>query len=216
MATFEDYSGMQGSYPARMASVLPLAAGITVLLFLLMRTMIAMQFQLDETTKTYIPPISPVIPDIDKPTAREMPLPDAVEPPPPPPRIATQSAQNPADTGTAMPMALPPMKLPPLSQGNALRFVPDRTVQPIIRTTPAYPLRAQEQGREGTCTALFDVSALGKPYNIKVTCSDPVFVRAARRAVEQWKYNPKIQDGVAVPRRNMQTPFQFRLDKSGH
>jgi len=31
------------------------------------------------------------------------------------------------------------------------------------------------------------------------------------RAIEKWRYTPKIEDGVAVPRRGLRVPFRFTM-----
>ena len=49
--------------------------------------------------------------------------------------------------------------------------------------------------------------------NPKVIGANPsyVFDRAALRAVRKWKYNPKIENGVAVPRHGIQVRLRFEL-----
>ena len=60
----------------------------------------------------------------------------------------------------------------------------------------------------------FDISETGNPINIKVTDADPkkIFDDAAIRAIEKWKYKPKLVDGVAVVQKDLEVQLDFKLD----
>ena len=198
---------------ARLAAVLPLAALVTLFLFSLMRAMIAMHFgYADLAALPADLAINRTIPErpVHKPRVLPKPVKDVT--PPPPPRLVRQRALPPSEALASAPLALPKPAVNTLAHGKALVFA-HRDVQPLVHTAPLYPARAAEQGLEGTCTGLFDVSAKGIPYNIKVTCSSPVFIKAAERAIENWRYRPGVEEGVAVPRRGIRVPFQFRLSR---
>lgn len=211
MATALTFSDWEQHQPVRLATVLPIAAVLTVFLFLLMRGMVAMDFSLGLRTASPVMVINPVIPERPVSRKRDMPKPvDDVTPPPPPPRIATQSAQQPSDAIATGPVVLPDLGAQTLLNTNTMVFA-DRGAQPIIHAAPLYPARAATQNIEGACTGSFDVSGKGIPYNIKAICSSPVFVRATVRAIEKWRYTPKIEDGVAVPRRGLRVPFRFTM-----
>ena len=73
-------------------------------------------------------------------------------------------------------------------------------------------MRAAERGVEGSCWVRFDVTPDGTPTNIDIfRCDSSLFERASVRAVERWRYNPKVEDGVPVARRGVETRFDFRL-----
>ena len=40
-----------------------------------------------------------------------------------------------------------------------------------------------------------------------------IFDQAALRAIARWRYNPKIEDGVAVERVGVRTRLTFQLEK---
>ena len=58
----------------------------------------------------------------------------------------------------------------------------------------------------------FDVTPDGTPTNIiALDCSSSLFERSSVRAVERWRYEPKIQNGNAVWRRGVQTRLDYQL-----
>ena len=91
----------------------------------------------------------------------------------------------------------------------------DRDVIPLVRIEPDYPSRAADHGTEGWVVVQFTITAAGTVKDAQVVESQPqgVFDSAATKAVERWKYNPKIENGVAVERRGVQVIFTFKLEK---
>ena len=135
-----------------------------------------------------------------------------VVPPPPPPQIERQSADQPTEDINTVVGDLPEFDTPDIG-GDSVNFdVSDRDAQPLVRLEPSYPMRAQERGIEGTCEFTFDVTAEGTPTNIRFTDCPSVFRREAQRAVERWRYEPKIVDGRAEPRRNVESSFSFEFN----
>lgn len=95
----------------------------------------------------------------------------------------------------------PPLSdLLPLLQGN------------LERIAPQYPVRAAERGIEGFCAVRFDVAPDGTPANITPTRCDEIFAEATVSAVANWRYEPRIENGVAVWRRDIVTELTFELD----
>ncbi|MGJ8559055.1 MAG: energy transducer TonB [Litorimonas sp.] len=85
----------------------------------------------------------------------------------------------------------------------------DSDPTPLVRGLPTMPPRAN---RSGHCRISFDISPNGKPYNVEaLICSQPLFERAAIRSVQKWVYRPKIQDGLPVTRRGLETRIRFEL-----
>jgi protein TonB len=76
----------------------------------------------------------------------------------------------------------------------------DRRPRPIIRYEPVYPYRARRREIEGHVLLSFVVDASGHVENIGVLDSEPgeLFVKAARQAVEGWRFEPAMKDGRAV------------------
>jgi protein TonB len=89
----------------------------------------------------------------------------------------------------------------------------DGNALPLARIEPTYPNRAASRGIEGFVIVEFDVSETGQVINAFVLGAEPpaVFNRAALRAIERWKYNPRIVNGKAVKMTGLRTRFSFSL-----
>jgi periplasmic protein TonB len=79
----------------------------------------------------------------------------------------------------------------------------DGDVIALVRVNPEYPQRAAERGIEGFCTVYFTITALGTTRDAYVpegeeSCSNSLFQRPSLRAIERFKFKPKIVDGDAV------------------
>jgi periplasmic protein TonB len=91
----------------------------------------------------------------------------------------------------------------------------DRDVIPLVRIEPDYPARAASRGIEGYVVVQFTITPAGTIKDPKVVEAQPsgIFDQAAIKAVSKWKYNPKVEDGVAVERRGVQVKLAFKLEK---
>jgi protein TonB len=91
----------------------------------------------------------------------------------------------------------------------------DTDPTPLVRVPPVMPPRA---ARSGHCLISFDISSEGATYNVQASrCSQSLFERSAIRSVQKWVYRPKIQDGLPVTRKGLQTVIRFNLtDESGN
>ena len=91
----------------------------------------------------------------------------------------------------------------------------DRDVIPLVRIEPDYPARAASRGIEGFVVVQFTITPAGTIRDPKVVDAEPkgIFDAAAIKAVSKWKYNPKIEEGVAVERRGVQVKLAFKLEK---
>ncbi len=86
----------------------------------------------------------------------------------------------------------------------------DRDAKPCLRTPPHLPLQIR---RSGHCIISLDVSATGKPQNVKVkSCTDKVLKANSLRAVKEWYYTPKVEGGVAVMQTGLVERIRYRLD----
>lgn len=90
----------------------------------------------------------------------------------------------------------------------------DQDVMPLVRINPDYPPRAQSRGLQGWVMVQFTITPAGTVKDAKVVDAEPkgVFDDAAINAVSRWKYNPKVQEGVAVERRGIQVKLTFKLE----
>jgi protein TonB len=87
----------------------------------------------------------------------------------------------------------------------------DRDVLPLVRIDPEYPPRAKQQGIGGYVTVEFTISPSGTVQDLRVIDSQPAYVfdEAVLAAVRRWRYNPRVENGVAVARRGVKTRLTF-------
>ena len=144
--------------------------------------------------------------------------------PPPPPEEAPETPEFSAQIDSIsanLSMDLPTIGIPinsgdgpylgTLVQGSGLAGF-DTDVIPVVRVQPAYPRRAKQAGIEGFVTMEVLIRADGTVTRARVMESDPprLFDEAALRAIERWKFRPKIVDGTPVEQRAKQT-IEFTL-----
>ncbi|MCZ6781846.1 MAG: energy transducer TonB [Proteobacteria bacterium] len=134
------------------------------------------------------------------------------EPPPPPELELSRAARPDLDAGGVMPVFDSSFQLAggPQLGGAAM----DMDIIPLVRLNPQYPFRAAERGIEGWVDVEFTISAAGTVVDAVVVASEPgsIFNRAALRAIRKWKYNPKIEEGVAIVRPGVRVRLVFELE----
>ena len=76
-----------------------------------------------------------------------------------------------------------------------------REPQVVSRTQPEYPRAALRAGISGEVLLQIEVRADGRPGEVSVLSGsrNRSLDRAAVRAVRQWRFEPALRDGVAVP-----------------
>jgi periplasmic protein TonB len=91
----------------------------------------------------------------------------------------------------------------------------DRDVIPLVRINPDYPPRALARGLEGWVQVQFTITATGTVKDALVVNAEPknIFDDAALKAIARWRYNPKVDGGVAVERVGVQTIIRFQLEQ---
>ena len=91
----------------------------------------------------------------------------------------------------------------------------DRDVIPLVRINPDYPPRALSRGLEGWVQVQFTITATGTVKDPVVVNAEPknIFDDAALKAIARWRYNPKVEAGVAVERIGVQTIIRFQLEQ---
>lgn len=92
----------------------------------------------------------------------------------------------------------------------------DSEAIPLVRVEPHYPVQAMRQGREGRVLVEFTIGRTGSVEAARVVAAEPpgLFDREAIEAVKQWKYNPRMDQGRAVPQPGIRTTITFRLDRA--
>ena len=188
----------------------PVAAFVTVGLFVLMMTLIAEEFKPQDKVATASFEINPTVEDI-KVIKRDTKIQQVkkVITPPPPPQIERQQAAKPQERIASLEGAIPEFEAPKIDRQNFKIAVSDRDAQPLVRIPPIMPPRAEKSGH---CRVRFDVSPEGAPFNVTTTyCTQSLFSRATVKSVQKWKYNPKIVDGRQVARKGVENKVTYRL-----
>ncbi|WP_203293208.1 energy transducer TonB [Maricaulis parjimensis] len=192
----------------------PIAGIITVALFFIMTRLILVEgAPVNEDVEDRNFTINDEVAEVDA-RRRDTTIEDVqqVDPPPPPPQIERQRAEQPSEGLATVMGEIPAFEAPQLNSDSVNFSVSDRDAQPLVRIEPQYPMRAAERGVEGSCWVRFDVTPDGTPTNVSVyRCDSSLFERASIRAVERWRYNPKVENGVPVARRGVETRFDFQL-----
>lgn len=88
----------------------------------------------------------------------------------------------------------------------------DSDAVPLVRVPPRYPERALARGVEGRVLVEFTITRSGQVRDARVIAAEPtsIFDEAALRAVRQWRYAPKVVNGVAVERPGVRISIPFR------
>ncbi len=144
---------------------------------------------------------------------REIPDRKKPEQPPPPPQMNFSQNLNPDEAiGVIVPMVEASLELAAADLGSGGS---DHDVVPLVRVEPQYPMSAKQRGIEGWVELMFTITAAGTVTDIQVTASRPgtIFNRSAVQAVSKWKYNPKVEDGVARDRPGVRQRIKFQLPR---
>jgi protein TonB len=101
---------------------------------------------------------------------------------------------------------------PDLPTGTATVGI-DRDPLPVVRVDPDYPVRAIRGAIEGWVDVQFSVTATGAVRDVVIVDSHPknMFDETVIKAVGRWRYNPKVDNGIAVERIGMRTRILFEL-----
>lgn len=100
---------------------------------------------------------------------------------------------------------------------NDATGVEDTDVRPLLRVPPQYPEKCMSRAKSREEVIVeFDVTPEGQTENSRIIDSTNSCLNdAAAKAVTKWRYEPKFVDGVAVPRRGVQTRTTFELSNGG-
>ncbi len=90
--------------------------------------------------------------------------------------------------------------------------VGDHEASVLHRVAPKYPVSALRNNSSGTVTVGIQVDADGKPNKVWIEKSSGSrdLDRAAREAVMQWQFSPKIKNGSPVSS-ELLIPVKFKL-----
>ena len=193
----------------KLNTIVLFAGIITASLFYVMQLLIMTETEIPAPGESRLIEIF-TLPELDFTPDRPEPRPEKPEEPPeipePTPRIIEEGPPT-----IAGPVLIDDI---PLDVGEGIGFGPtDSNAMPIAQIQPQYPAAAIARQQEGFVIVEFDVSETGNVINPEILVSVPegVFDRASLRALERWRYQPKVIDGRAVPMRGLQTKFNFSL-----
>ncbi|OQX58199.1 MAG: hypothetical protein B5M52_05865 [Helicobacteraceae bacterium 4484_230] len=85
---------------------------------------------------------------------------------------------------------------------------------PLVHIEPIYPRKARKLRKQGYVIAKFTITKQGNVKNVTIIEAKPksFFERAAKRALLQWRFRPKMHDGKPVEQQALQR-IDFRLDR---
>lgn len=195
----------------RTASAMPVAMVGTLGLFYVMQGLVAQDtgdiFEVPDRRPVVIFDQSPPV----EPKAKEW----VVDEPPfvdPPPKQDPPTNTRGTEDGTTLPPIVPP-KPPRVDPGPTFKGLADGAAVPLVRVAPQYPTSAASRGTEGWVIIRFNVDEYGSVVEPEIIDAQPkgVFDRAAMKAIQKFKYKPKVVDGIARPFSGVQYRFTFEL-----
>jgi protein TonB len=189
------------------------ASGVTFGLFYLMQSMIGVEGKLDESAKPKVVDFVRVkrTEDVKK-KDREPPKKEKLDDQPPPPDFQMDHTQSMDSGGIGIAAAVDTSM--DLGGGGGFSMASaDGDAVPMVRVPPQYPERAQQRGIEGRVLVEFTISKSGSVKDAKVIAYEPsqIFNKAAIKAILQWKYNPKIENGKPVEQKGIRISIPFKL-----
>lgn len=190
-----------------------MACVVTFGLFYLMQNMILVEGELDDSGATKVVDFVRVkrTEDVKK-KEREPPKKEKFDDEPPPPDFALDQSSDMSGGGIGISAGVDTALSLDTGAGFSMASA-DGDAVPMVRVPPQYPERAMQRGIEGRVLIEFTISKSGSVKNPKVIAYEPskIFNKAALKAVSQWKYNPKIENGNAVEQNGIRISIPFRL-----
>jgi protein TonB len=191
-----------------------LGAAITFSLFYLMQSLIAAG--IGEPEQREVIRIADItIPELEIEITRAEPKPQEPEEPEEAPELPDLQADTmEMNTGEGLNITRVEVDLGAVDTNVAVG-INDTEMLPIVTVQPQYPNRALSRGIEGWCLVSFTVTATGTVENPVVVDADPpdIFNNSSIRAVERFKFNPRVEDGVPVPVEGVQYLFRYNVDE---
>jgi len=141
----------------------------------------------------------------------------------PAPQIVRTEAPDlaPIETIAPSPMTMPgPVAAEPspsLQVAPPIGLASDLSLSCPVRTAPTYPALARKMGETGSVVLRVALDETGQLVSPEVahTSGYPRLDQAALIAVKNWRCNPAMRDGQAVPVISMES-FDFKLTPEGY
>ncbi len=102
-----------------------------------------------------------------------------------------------------------------ISAPNLKGTMGNQQALPLYRVEPRYPNNALKRKIEGYVIMRFTIDETGRPKDIEVVEADPkrMFEREAIRALRNWKYQPKVENGRSIEQLGQTVRLEFKLAK---
>ncbi|MAM70564.1 MAG: hypothetical protein CMP91_05410 [Gammaproteobacteria bacterium] len=154
------------------------------------------------------------IPEMELEVQRVEPRPQEPDIPEEAPDLPDLEAETMDMTGESLNVSRVEVELGDINSNVAVG-INDTEMLPIVTVQPVYPNRALARGIEGWCLVSFTVTENGTVIDPVVVDADPpdTFNNSSLRAVTRFKFNPRVEDGVAVPVEGVQYLFRFNVDE---
>lgn len=196
----------------RMTVLAPVAAALTISLFLLMQFLIRndlVPFTTVEERPTF------TISDIpeDEP-GRYDDFENLKPADPPPAMLEVRPVDGPADPGE-VDYTVESVIINTEFDGPVITsLLPPQFPTPLVRIQPDYPRSELSRGTEGSCSVVFDILGSGNVTNIRIAaCDSSGFERSTIRAVRRWQYSASdgaAPDEVVIP--NVSVTLDFTME----
>ena len=184
-------------------------AALSATLFLAFAQLVSVPFTVQPSEKAIRIDFTPQRKDTPVESKRD---PQVTRTPPPVVRSVTGPTTNGVDV-TFVEHVVPTVVIA-TSNGGGLAVGSDRDELPLVRVPPDYPPGAVTRNIEGWVQVRFTVTATGSVRDAVVVASEPktIFDEAALKAIARWRYNPRVDAGVAVERVGLETVIRFELE----
>ena len=195
---------------SKIASAVTSSAAVTFGLLYVMQALIDLQpvaivEPRDPTVLAWVRPITPEPPPNTNETPPEK---SYIDPPELPPRAP--NTENEGYKVAVGPTATAPTGYRYDGPGSVWS---DGPLISLIRVTPYYPRRAEQDGLEGYAIVRFDVLADGSVTNVSIVEStDEVFERSSIEAAKRFRFKPRVVGGVPQITTGMQNLFRFEMN----
>lgn len=187
------------------------AAVVTFLLFLLMQYLIIDRSE-PPAPVAQIKIFDITIPDPELDVQRTEPRPEPPDEVPELPDLPRLSDEINAPDGPTL--SFNQLELGPgVFQETTLKST-DMEFLPIVTVPPQYPSRAVNRRIEGWCHVSFTVNENGGVEDPRVVDAEPpeIFNQASLRAVQRFRFNPRMVDGNPVRTEDVEYIFTYRLN----
>lgn len=150
---------------------------------------------------------------------REMPQKPQTLDEPPPPQMEMSDPGAPGGAAVTVPIAAPtPQAAVKMRGGPNLGAAPvgNAAATPLVRVQPQCTRKMQLEGINGSALVRFDIGPTGQTLNVTLIDVEPNgygIESNVVRAIERWKYRPKVVDGQGVVQKGLQVKISFTCSK---